>query len=388
MSKKDRMCHFFRRLFDHLPVQILKSDLYHRILRKKSIRSELMILECSFPLNMIGISVIQLHNSPDTNVPHGATINISTCCFHHHCVPSFRHVCLRFVNARRRILPHLLKSENKKRVAQHLPPIRLNPCARYSDYFRPGASKEPNPNLGAKKKPKKEVVNGSPSRSSTSSSHGNQVHGDELESPTHWTDIHNQSTEHDSSLRRMSCDSHQSMRSLQSPPHVTTQRPGMDYFMDRPLLSDINVRHHPNTVTSPTAANQSVAQFPHYNTSAFSDTRPTPHDVVSPTECHSSGQYRTPSSFDSSHSTTHYSSTVQPVHAGLSPLVHSHVNSPPAVAMQQTHMTSAPAAVHIQPTYPTHGGWSRGKVIVNDGKPSKSPIFQSQTHIDVISPLM
>ena len=41
----------FRRLFDRLPVRISTSDLHHRILRKKnSIISELMILECSFPL--------------------------------------------------------------------------------------------------------------------------------------------------------------------------------------------------------------------------------------------------------------------------------------------------------------------------------------------------
>ena len=41
----------FRCLFDHLPVWISTSNLHHRILRKKiSIRSELMILEGSFPL--------------------------------------------------------------------------------------------------------------------------------------------------------------------------------------------------------------------------------------------------------------------------------------------------------------------------------------------------
>ena len=39
----------FRRLFGRLPVRISTSDLHHRILRKKLI-SELMILECSFPL--------------------------------------------------------------------------------------------------------------------------------------------------------------------------------------------------------------------------------------------------------------------------------------------------------------------------------------------------
>ena len=38
-----------RRLFDRLPVRISTSDLHHQILRKKLI-SELMILECSFPL--------------------------------------------------------------------------------------------------------------------------------------------------------------------------------------------------------------------------------------------------------------------------------------------------------------------------------------------------
>ena len=41
----------FRRLFDRLPVRILTSDLHHWILRKKSFISELMILECSFPLS-------------------------------------------------------------------------------------------------------------------------------------------------------------------------------------------------------------------------------------------------------------------------------------------------------------------------------------------------
>ena len=43
----------FRRLFDRLPVRISTSDLHHRILRKNSIISELMILECSFPLNIV-----------------------------------------------------------------------------------------------------------------------------------------------------------------------------------------------------------------------------------------------------------------------------------------------------------------------------------------------
>ena len=46
-----RTCQFFRRLFDRLPVRILTSDLHHRILRKQTlIISEIMILECSFPL--------------------------------------------------------------------------------------------------------------------------------------------------------------------------------------------------------------------------------------------------------------------------------------------------------------------------------------------------
>ena len=45
-----RTCQFFRRLFDRLPVRISTSDLHDRILRRKSIISELMILECSFPL--------------------------------------------------------------------------------------------------------------------------------------------------------------------------------------------------------------------------------------------------------------------------------------------------------------------------------------------------
>ena len=40
----------FDRLFDRLPVRISTSDLHHWILRKKSFISELMILECSFPL--------------------------------------------------------------------------------------------------------------------------------------------------------------------------------------------------------------------------------------------------------------------------------------------------------------------------------------------------
>ena len=39
----------FRCLFDRLPVQISTSDLHHRTQRKKSFRSEIMILECSFP---------------------------------------------------------------------------------------------------------------------------------------------------------------------------------------------------------------------------------------------------------------------------------------------------------------------------------------------------
>ena len=45
-----RTCLFFRCLFDRLPVQISTSDLLHRTWQKMSIRSELMILECSFPL--------------------------------------------------------------------------------------------------------------------------------------------------------------------------------------------------------------------------------------------------------------------------------------------------------------------------------------------------
>ena len=40
---------FFRRLFDRLPVRTSTSDFHHRILRKKSIRSELIVLGCSFP---------------------------------------------------------------------------------------------------------------------------------------------------------------------------------------------------------------------------------------------------------------------------------------------------------------------------------------------------
>ena len=40
----------FRRLFDRLPVRISTSNLHHRIHGKNSIISELMILECSFPL--------------------------------------------------------------------------------------------------------------------------------------------------------------------------------------------------------------------------------------------------------------------------------------------------------------------------------------------------
>ena len=44
---KARTCQFFRGLFDRLSVCIFTSDLHHRILM--SIRSELMVLECSFP---------------------------------------------------------------------------------------------------------------------------------------------------------------------------------------------------------------------------------------------------------------------------------------------------------------------------------------------------
>ena len=49
-----RTCQFFRRLFDRLPVRISTSDLHHRpsdSTEKNYIISELMILECSFPLN-------------------------------------------------------------------------------------------------------------------------------------------------------------------------------------------------------------------------------------------------------------------------------------------------------------------------------------------------
>ena len=54
-----RTCQFFRRLFDRLPVRISTSDLHHRILRKKTlIISELMILECSFPLAGLSFSFI------------------------------------------------------------------------------------------------------------------------------------------------------------------------------------------------------------------------------------------------------------------------------------------------------------------------------------------
>ena len=42
-------------LFDRLPVRISTSDLHHWILRKKSFISELMILECSFPLSIPGL---------------------------------------------------------------------------------------------------------------------------------------------------------------------------------------------------------------------------------------------------------------------------------------------------------------------------------------------
>ena len=68
-----RTCQFFRRLFDRLPVRISTSDLYHRILRKKkkfygkkSIISELMILECSFPLTSPGLTGNHIHLNGET----------------------------------------------------------------------------------------------------------------------------------------------------------------------------------------------------------------------------------------------------------------------------------------------------------------------------------
>ena len=51
----------FRSLFDRLPVQVLTSDLHHRILRRKSIRSELMILECSLKSEKIISSGARWH---------------------------------------------------------------------------------------------------------------------------------------------------------------------------------------------------------------------------------------------------------------------------------------------------------------------------------------
>ena len=48
-----RFSAIFDRLFDRLPVWISTSDLHHWILRKKSFISELMILECSFPLTLL-----------------------------------------------------------------------------------------------------------------------------------------------------------------------------------------------------------------------------------------------------------------------------------------------------------------------------------------------
>ena len=42
----------FVRLFDRVLVRILTSDVHHRTLRKKPTRSEIMILECSFPLTL------------------------------------------------------------------------------------------------------------------------------------------------------------------------------------------------------------------------------------------------------------------------------------------------------------------------------------------------
>ena len=47
---------FFRGMFDCLPVRISTSDLHHWILLKESIRSELMILECSFPYKQLSKS--------------------------------------------------------------------------------------------------------------------------------------------------------------------------------------------------------------------------------------------------------------------------------------------------------------------------------------------
>ena len=50
-----RTCHFYRCLFDRLPVRISTSDLHHRTLReKKSTRSGLRILEASFPQKING----------------------------------------------------------------------------------------------------------------------------------------------------------------------------------------------------------------------------------------------------------------------------------------------------------------------------------------------
>ena len=45
----------FRRLFDRLPVRISTSDLHYGFYGKNSIISELMILECSFPLNFLAV---------------------------------------------------------------------------------------------------------------------------------------------------------------------------------------------------------------------------------------------------------------------------------------------------------------------------------------------
>ena len=39
----------FGRLFDRVPVRILTSDFHHQTLQKKPTRSEIMIVECSFP---------------------------------------------------------------------------------------------------------------------------------------------------------------------------------------------------------------------------------------------------------------------------------------------------------------------------------------------------
>ena len=70
----------FRRLFDRLPVRISTSDLHHRILRKKnSIISELMILECSFPLRCVYTTTAHYHIFVDLSYRQHRHYGVKSC---------------------------------------------------------------------------------------------------------------------------------------------------------------------------------------------------------------------------------------------------------------------------------------------------------------------